>query len=336
MLRNPDNVFIIAEIGGNHEGDLEYALRLTDLAIDSGADAVKYQIYSPDGLVNKNLDKNRYEHFRKFTLSYNEYEILAKRCLDNRVQFMSSIWQEDAIDYFDRYIQIHKIGSGDLTNYLLLKRLVKTEKPIILSTAMSSLSEIHATVDFIHKENPKYELDGMLAILQCVAMYGAPSNTLANINVIDTLQLQFPKKVIGYSDHTIGTLACEVAVSKGARVLEVHFTDDKNREFRDHHISMDKNDIRSLKKKTKSILELIGKEEKVPIPDVETEERIREFRRGCFLKQDYPAGTLITESMLDCLRPCVGIPAESVFSIIGKSLTRDVKALQPLEFKYFE
>jgi N-acetylneuraminate synthase/N,N'-diacetyllegionaminate synthase len=331
-----DNVFVIAEIGGNHEGDFDYARKLTDLAIKSGADAIKYQIYSPDGLVNKNLDIDRYLHFQKFTLPFNQYEELAKLCLEAGVQFMSSIWQDDAIDYFNNYIEIHKVGSGDLTNYLLLKKLALTGKPIILSTAMSSLTEIHSTLDFIHSVSPKYKNYGMLAILQCVAMYGDPKESYANISVLDTLSKEFPDKLIGYSDHTIGSLACEVAVAKGARILEVHFTDDKSRVFRDHHIAMDVKDIIELKKKIDLILDVNGSSLKVPVADIENKERIKEFRRACYLKQSYPVGTVITEDMLTCLRPCVGIPAEEVFSIIGKSLSCEVKALQPLEYSHFE
>ena len=336
MLLKSDNVFVIAEIGGNHEGDFDYARKLTELAINSGADAIKYQIYSPDGLVNKNLDIDRYLHFQKFTLPFNQYEELAKLCLEADVQFMSSIWQDDAIDYFNNYIEIHKVGSGDLTNYLLLKKLALTGKPIILSTAMSSLTEIHSTLDFIYSVSPKYKNYGMLAILQCVAMYGNPKESYANISVLDTLSKEFPDKLIGYSDHTIGSLACEVAVAKGARILEVHFTDDKSRVFRDHHIAMDANDIRELKKKIDLILNVNGNSLKVPVAEIETEERIKEFRRACYLKKSYPVGTVISEDMLTCLRPCVGIPAEEVFSIIGKSLSCEVKALQPLEYSHFE
>ena len=327
-----ENVFIIAEIGGNHEGDFDYALRLTDLAIKSGANAVKYQIYSPDGLVNRYLDHGRHEHFRKFTLSFKQYEMLAERCLAGGVQFMSSIWQDDAIEYFDRYIQFHKIGSGDLTNYLLLKRLALKGKPIILSTAMSTLEEINLAVDFIQSINYKYAKSGMLAILQCVAMYGNPKDHYANINVIDTLKDNFPEKVIGYSDHTVGSLACEIAVAKGARVLEVHFTDDKTREFRDHHIAMNATDIKALKEKIDTILEITGSGLKAPVAEIETASRVKEFRRACYFKKDQTAGTLITEDMLTCLRPCNGIPANEVFSVIGKELKDDIRALEPINY----
>ena len=182
MVLNSNDLYVIAEIGGNHEGDLDYAFKLTDLAIESGADEIKYQIYSPDGLVNKNLDKRRYDHFKKFTLSFADFEKLANRCSNAGVEFMSSIWQDDAIDYFDSYINIHKVGSGDLTNHILLNKLVQTEKPIILSTAMSSLEEIHSTVNFITSCHPLYNKTGMLAILQCVAMYGEPKNQYANVS----------------------------------------------------------------------------------------------------------------------------------------------------------
>ena len=335
MLLDKDGVFVIAEIGGNHEGDIDYALRLTDLAIESGADAVKYQIYSPNGLVNKNLDPDRFQHFKKFTLAFDEYERLAKRCISSGVQFMSSIWQSDAIDHFDSYINIHKVGSGDLTNYLLLKRLALTNKPIILSTAMANLDEVSEAIHFIESANGGYKKKGMLAILQCVAMYGNPKDNYANVSVIDSFYKCFPDKIIGYSDHTVGSLACEVAVAKGARILEVHFTDDKTRAFRDHHIAMDNSDIVALKKQIELIHSIGGSNEKVPIFDIETPERIKEFRRACYLKNDQTSGTVITADMLTCLRPCIGVPANEVFSIIGKKLKCDVEALSPLNHDMF-
>ena len=156
------------------------------------------------------------------------------------------------------------------------------------------------------------------------------------MNVLDTFKVEFPNKLIGYSDHTVGSLACEVAVAKGARILEVHFTDDKTREFRDHHIAMDLEDIRMLRLRIDSILEVNGEAVKVPIKEIETEHRIKEFRRACYLKHNYPTGTIIREEMLTCLRPCHGIPASRAFTIVGKKLSRDVKALEPLQENFFE
>ena len=249
---------------------------------------------------------------------------------------MSSIWQADAIDRFNRYVNFHKVGSGDLTNYLLLKQLALTGKPIILSTAMAKLDEVRMAVQFIESINGYYKIKGMMAILQCVAMYGEPKDSYANVNVIDTLIESFPDKIIGYSDHTIGSLACEIAIVKGAKILEVHFTDDKTRDFRDHHIAMDIDDIRALRKQACAIDVISGSDHKVPIPAIETSDRIQEFRRACYLNADQSADTIITEDMLTCLRPCVGIPANDVFSIIGKKLKQDIKALEPLDHDMLE
>ena len=140
-------------------------------------------------------------------------------------------------------------------------KLALTGKPILSAMSVYKLFHMVYLLGYL-----KYKNYGII-ILQCVAMYGNPKESYANISVLDTLSKEFPDKLIGYSDHTIGSLACEVAVAKGARILEVHFTDDKSRVFRDHHIAMDANDIREIKKKIDLILNVNGNSLKVPVAD---------------------------------------------------------------------
>ncbi len=134
-----NNVYLIAEIGGNHEGDFEYAKKLTKLAAESGADAVKFQIYTGDSLVNAKYDPDRNEHFKKFELTKQQYIDLAKLCDELEITFMASVWDMNALNYIDSYIPIYKVGSGDLTAYNLIKKIVLTGKPIILSTGLATL-----------------------------------------------------------------------------------------------------------------------------------------------------------------------------------------------------
>ena len=258
MIKNDGSVYVIAEIGGNHEGNFEYAIELCLDAIKAGADAVKFQIYTGETLVNKKLDPDRVEHFNKFSLSSNQYQELASICQKNNVDFIASIWTEEDIEEFESRMPFFKVGSGDLTAYPILARIVKTKKPILLSTGLASIEEIQSTVDFIHRLDPIYQKKNMLGILQCTAMYPIP-DTDANLSTITKFKTLFPNALIGYSDHTVGTYAAEIAVALGAQILELHFTDQKeNRSFRDHQVSFTSPEIVELKKRLQIISDLLG------------------------------------------------------------------------------
>ena len=197
---------LIAEIGGNHEGNFEYALKLTKLAIDSNVDFVKFQLYTGDTLVSKVESPQRNKHFKKFELSMEQYIQLAELCEANGVKFMASVWNPDYVSWIDKYNPIYKIGSGDLTAYPVLKEFAKLGKPIILSTGLSTIDDIAGAVEVIQKENEIYKNPNFLSILQCTSMYPIPYED-ANLSVSQTLKdiFHLPK---GYSDHTEGKKAC--------------------------------------------------------------------------------------------------------------------------------
>lgn len=328
--------FIIAEIGGNHEGNINYAKKLLIDAAKSGANAVKFQTYFPDKIVSKIENKERHEHFAKFVLSINQYIELAKLAKENNILFMSSIWDEDTLKDLNPYIDIHKIGSGDLTNYPLIRAIIKTKKPFIFSTAMAHMSEITDTVNYINELDPDYISSGKLAILQCVAMYGEPKNEFANLNIITELKEKFPEIIIGYSDHTEGNYAANIAVALGATILELHFTDDKSREFRDHQLSITKDELIELKINIEKTISLLGSRNKIPVKGIESPERIWEFRRACFLKVDCKKGDTIDDNNLTTLRPCSGIDARDYDSLIGKKLLIDKSAFHALSWDDIE
>jgi len=323
-------VFIIAEIGSNHEGNFEYAKKLLSDAVKCGVDAVKFQIYKGDKIVSKIESSERYNHFKRFELTDDEFIELAKLAEKKGILFMSSLWDIDAVHKFDPYLKIHKVGSGDLTNYPILEVIAKKNKPIILSTAMSTLEEIKDAVNFISMVNSNLIKNKKLILMHCVAMYGNPRDEYANLLSIRKLQDEFPNFIIGYSDHTRGIYACELAIAMGAKVIEKHFTDDKSREFRDHHIAADLEEMKELVKKARRIETLLGKYEKKPIEEIETPERIKEFRRAVYLKKDASAGTILTKENLITLRPNVGIDARRFYSILGKRLKKNKKAFEAI------
>ena len=294
-------MFVIAEIGGNHEGDFERAKKLTRLAIESGCHAIKFQTYKGDKLVSKVEGESRNKHFKRFELDYDQFIELAKMIREAGRIFMTSVWDTDSLNMLDEYLDIYKVGSGDLTNYEMLEAFAKRNKPIIISTAMATIDEIKESIKFIETINPKLIKKNKIVLLHCIAMYGDPRNEYANLLSIKKLQDEFPHMIIGYSDHTKGMYACELAVAMGSAVIEKHFTDDKTKEFRDNHISADVDELREFMKKTKMIRTMLGSYAKKPIDQIETSERISEFRRAVYPKTYIKAGEVLTRNSITAL-----------------------------------
>lgn len=329
--------FVIAEVGGNHEGDAAYAERLALDAIAAGAHAVKFQAYSSDGLVSRLADPGRHAHFGKFALKPDQYVALAELVRSKGVQFMASVWDCELLGLLEPYIEVHKIGSGDLTNWPLLERLVRTNKPLCVATAMATLEEVQEAVAFVDRVNPELRPGGRLCVMHCVATYGQPLDRYANLRAIETLRRELPGDVvIGYSDHTVGTAALITAVCMGARVLEAHFTDDTTRAFRDHRFSKDRRTLAEVMEFCRRREELLGTGAKELVPEIETPERVREFRRAVYFSQDVPAGTVATEANLTTLRPCVGIDARRYGEVLGRRVVAAKKAHEPLSWDDFE
>ena len=331
-MYNPD---LIAEVGGNHEGDFEYAKILCKLASETTSHVVKLQLYRAKSLVNPIYSSDRYKHFQKFELTKDQYQYLSKQIVDSGKEFMASIWDVEMLDWVDEYIQRYKIGSGDLTAYKLIKEFCLRGKPIIISTGLSSLEQVKNLVQYIYSLNSDYKNFGMLTILQCTSMYPIPHSD-ANLNVMHTLRDNF-NHPYGYSDHTRGTEALELATVLGASVLEFHFTDSRtNKTFRDHLVSLTPNEVCALSKKILTYNDLLGSYVKSPQPiEIETNHTIT-FRRGIYPNRDLKKGHKLLEDDLVELRPIEGLPSEEFPNLIGKVLTADVRYLQSLHSGLFE
>lgn len=325
-----NGVYLIAEIGGNHEGNFEYAKELTVLAAESGADAVKYQIYTGDSLVNSLYDPERNKHFKRFQLTKDQYIELANLCGQLNVSFMASVWDIDSIDYVNEFSSVFKIGSGDMTAYNLIKKIVKTGKPIILSTGLADFNEVENAVNFIEKLDADYISENKLALLQCTSMYPIPDED-TNLNVMLKYKRSFNLPV-GYSDHTIGADAIEIAVSMGAEIVEVHFTDSRaGKEFRDHVVSLTCDELKAFLRKVQKIKTVQGTDEKRPMKSEIDNKHLRSFRRAVYPIKDLPAGHIIRESDLVTLRPMEGIGAEHFFSLVGLKIEFGIKKYQKFD-----
>ena len=184
-------------------------------AINSGADAIKFQIFNHDTLVNKKISPDRHKHFKRLELKISQFIELAKICKKNDKIFMASVWDQNLLKKINPYLKIHKVGSGDLTNFQILENLIKTKKPIIISTGLSTFSQIDKVIKFIKKKDISYIKKKKIALLQCTSNYPNPESevNLANINVFQR-KYGFP---VGFSDHTIGSLACEISYIMGLK-----------------------------------------------------------------------------------------------------------------------
>lgn len=318
---------LIAEIGGNHEGDFRYAKKLVKLAIKSGVDVIKLQIYKGDELVSKFESKKRNSHFKKFELSKKQHIYLAKICKKNNVIYSASAWDLDSIEWIKKYLKFYKIGSGDLTAYPIIDKIVNQKKPIILSTGLSNLKEIKETIKHIQSQNKIYKNPNMLSVLQCTSSYPTPDSEV-NLNVIETIKKNI-KLPVGYSHHNKGTLALLGAYIMGANILEFHFTDTrKGKKFRDHKISLDINDTKELVFNIRRINLLKGTFEKKPTKSEILSGHIKSFRRAVYSTKLLKAGEQFRNKNLKFLRPNVGLDPRDLKKSIGKKIKKKTYPLQ--------
>jgi N-acetylneuraminate synthase/N,N'-diacetyllegionaminate synthase len=332
MSRKP---ILIAEIGGNHEGDLELAYQLGLQAIEAGADYIKYQVYTADGLVNPKLSEERYKHFKRLTISTEDYLELAKKIEKAGGKFLSSIWNIEDVEVFAEYMDFFKIGSGDLTCYPILEKIVKVGKPIVLSTGLSTMEDVQDAIEFICNLDPKYKTKEMLTVMQCTSMYPTHEKDL-NLSVINTFKAEFENCDIGYSHHHVESWPIDIAYTLGANMIEFHFTHDKSIEsFRDHQLSLTKEELIALKKRLDLIQISLGSSQKVQTKSEIEANHIEEFRRGAFLNKDLKEGDIIKKEDLVYLRPEMGISAKEYQNIIGKKINQNLNKFDALDSRDF-
>ncbi len=311
---------IIAEIGVNHNGDYELAKDMLLSAIECDVDVVKFQNFDADKLVMKHvlprphlrsLYKTQHERFRALELTENQLIELARITVKHGKVFMSTPSDPDGVDLIDPLVPAFKIGSDDFTNLPLVRHTVKKGKPILLSTGLATTCEIERVVSEIPRE--------LLILLHCVSRYPTPLEEI-NLQAIPFLKEKFGVPV-GYSDHTIGSMACLGSVSFGACVVEKHFTLDKNQEFGEHKLSADPHDMRQLVQDIRAMEKCIRiKGRKEP----GTEEELQWSRKSLVAVKDITKGTTITPDMVLALRPGGGISSIDIDKILDKRATRDI------------
>lgn len=323
--------YIIAEIGVNHEGSLEKAFELIKLAANSGADAAKFQSYKAEKLAVSNspaywdLQKepttSQRELFKKFdSFNETEYRLLAECCQANHIDFCSTPFDSEAVEFLDPLMKFYKIASADITNVPMLEQIASKKKPVLISTGASEIWEIANAMNIL-KQNGSEEV----VLLHCVLNYPT-KNENANLGMINHLKNIFPDVLIGYSDHTLpdqNMTTLSTAFTLGAVVIEKHFTDDKNKKGNDHYHAMDASDLSAFRLKTKTISELIGTSDaKLVLP---TEQIARKnARRSIVSACEIPKGQTIDENSITYKRPGTGISTLHWHEVIGMKSTRTI------------
>ena len=326
--------YVIAEIGVNHEGSLATAKQLIELAHQGGAHAAKFQSYKANTLASKQSPAywdttkeatlSQHELFQKYdNFGAAEYIELAAHAKKVGIDFISTPFDDEAVDYLAPLVSFYKIASADITNIPLLRRVARTGKPVVLSTGASTLDEVDGALKTLGTAGATD-----IALLHCILNYPC-EDINAHVRMIGGLQDRYPNHIIGYSDHTVPDAemtAMSIAYAMGAVVLEKHFTHDKTLPGNDHYHAMDVNDLSRFMKRLNTIADMLGEQrDKHPIS---TEDIARlNARRSIVIAKNLPAGHVVTEADITYKRPGTGVSPLHWDEVIGmrtkKALNED-------------
>ena len=326
--------YFIADISGNHDGNLERAKLLIRLCAEAGADAAKFQNFRASKIVSdrgfremggqlshqSKWKKTVFEVYQGASLPWEWTPELRRECEACGIEYFSAPYDLEAVDMLDPYVNLFKIGSGDITWPAMLGKVAAKQKPVLLATGASEMGEVERAVEEILKINPN------LVLMQCNTNYTASLENFRHIHlrVLETYRAKFPDLVLGLSDHTPGHATVLGAVALGARVIEKHFTDDNGRDGPDHPFSMTPSSWREMVDRTRELEYALGASRKFV---AENEQQTVVVQRRCLrATADLKAGTILEEEMLEALRPA---PKDAVMPfelsrVIGRKLIRDV------------
>lgn len=330
-----NKTYIIAEAGVNHNGDMNRAKKMIREAKKAGADAIKFQTFVTENLVSKQASKAEYQikntsneetqfsMLKKLELSFEEFKVLSNYAKEIGIDFLSTPFDEDSIDFLSQLsMRFWKIPSGEITNKPYLIKLAKTEKPIILSTGMSTIEEISDALEVFDD----YNRDD-ITLLHCNTEYPTPYGDV-NLAAMKTIKEEFNLQV-GYSDHTEGIEVPVAAVALGASVIEKHFTLDKALPGPDHKASLEPNELTKMIKSIRNIEKAMGDGAKMPS---ESEmKNITVARKSIVAKCRINKGEEFTERNLAVKRPGEGISPMKWFDILGKKAIKDFEEDELIE-----
>jgi N,N'-diacetyllegionaminate synthase len=323
------SVFIIAEAGVNHNGSVDLAKKLIDVASISGADAVKFQTFKAENLVSKNAQKSDYQKkttsifesqfdmLKKLELDMEIHKELITYCKEKDIMFLSTPFDHESIDLLSGLkMEIFKIPSGEITNLPYLRHIGSLGKRVILSTGMSNIGEVGEALNILTDAGTAKE---NITVLHANTMYPTPMKDV-NLNAMLTMQKEFGV-TIGYSDHTLGIEVDIAAVAMGASVIEKHFTLDKTMEGPDHKASLEPKELKAMVDAIRNIENALGSCEKRASPS--ESDNINIVRKSIIASQMIKKGDLLTNKNITTKRPGSGINPMKWDSVIGTVATRD-------------
>lgn len=329
-------IYIIAEIGVNHNGSLELAKKLVDMAIECGADAVKFQTFKAYEAVGVFAEKaqyqkenipaseSQYEMVKKLELPFDDFRIIQEYCKEKGIVFISTPDGTESLEYLvNLNVPLIKIGSTEVTNHEFLIEIAKKGKPMILSTGMSTLGEVEAALNVIYSTG-----NMQVKLMHCTTDYPTSIEDV-NLKAMVTMQEAF-KVPVGYSDHTVGNEAAIAAVTLGAVVIEKHITLDRNMAGPDHRAAMPPDEFRQYVKAIRDTEKLLG--DGVKRPTRREIQIMGDVRRSIVAAYDLKAGDVLTRKMLDFKRPGHGIEPKLLHMLEGRQLKRDLMKDEPIQW----
>lgn len=328
--------FIIAEIGINHNGDLNRAKQLITAAKNAGADAVKFQSFKAEKMCDMHLTETKdvegvtggsnssFDMYKALEVSDQMHYELLKHAIDEGIMFLSSVFDEQTADFLDALdVPAYKIASSDLTHLPLIEHVAKKGKPVVISTGLATMADVTAAVEVCHKAGNE-----QVVILHCVSSYPPPANDL-NLRAIQTMQEELPHPV-GYSDHFEGSLACIAAVGMGALVIEKHFTLDNEWQGPDHRISLTADQFAQCVRSIRLIESMRGSGIKLPAGS--EKDAIVSSRRSIRVLGSISAGEVITPDKIIMLKPEIGLAPGEIHNVIGRKAKVDLTNHAPISW----
>lgn len=321
--------YIIAEIGSNHNGDMELCRKLIDAAAEAGANAVKFQSWSESSLIAEEeyarntqyADKKKHfgtlrEMVRAYQFTVQQHREAKRHCDARGIAFCSTPFSQEEVDLLDSLnVPFFKVASMDVVHLPLLEYLAGKKRPIVLSTGMATLGEIERAVETIRRSgNPD------IVLLHCVSIY-PPDYATIHLRNIKTLEEAFDVPA-GFSDHTLGTAIPLAAIALGARLIEKHFTLDKDMEGWDHAISADPSDLKTIVEQGKNIFQSLGSTER-KVGEAEIEKR-KKFRRSLVARRPVQTGQIIASEDLGAKRPGTGISPDQLSHVLGRRAATNI------------
>jgi sialic acid synthase SpsE len=327
---NNKKIFIVAEIGNNHEGNYSLAKKLIKQAAKAGANAVKFQTFIPESYVLSS-DKKRIQQLKKFQLSIKQFKNLSVYANKLKLIFFSTPFDIESAKKLNEFQSIFKISSGDNNFFKLIETVASFNKPLIISTGFADLKlvqKIYSKVMSIWKQK---KANNKLAFLHCVSSYPVDLKD-SNIGAILTLKKTFKDCIIGYSDHTIGCKAATYSAILGAKIIEKHFTLNKNySKFRDHKISADPLEFKNLVKNVRELPKILG-DGLVKLEESE-KKNIKLVRRSIIINKNILKNNKIFEKDINWVRPATGINPGNEKKIIGRKVKKNLNKNELIKFK---